>query len=160
MYFKLFGRHFDLLTSAYSLTHDYHLCNTRGKSVLKIMSLAVGIVFQISVDLTLHVKRRSQVVFAASDFEPPYLRSGWCETCSVREEFEKIPGVLLYIVNNDKSPWRLLPDQSEAIPTTFCTWSTTTNRSADKVWRTARDTRTICRHRSPVGSTKKTVASP
>ena len=53
-YFKLCGRHLDLLTSAYLLIHDYHLYNTREMSVLKINGVAVGILFLTSVELKLY----------------------------------------------------------------------------------------------------------
>ena len=64
----------------YLLTHDHHLYNTREISVLKFMGVAIGIVFQTSVDMILPVKRRSQVVFSptTSSFEPPYWLSGGC----------------------------------------------------------------------------------
>ena len=47
-------------------------------SVLKCMGVAIVIVFQTSVDLILHVERRSKVVFTTSGFEPPYWLSGGC----------------------------------------------------------------------------------
>ena len=75
-YFKLNGRHLGFLTSAYLLTSDYHLQNTRGMSAPKNMGAAVGILLLTSVEL--HVISRSQVEVTTSGFEPPYWLSGWC----------------------------------------------------------------------------------
>ena len=72
-YFKFTGRHLGFSTSAYILASDKHQYNTSGMSVSEIMGDAVGILFLTSVELKLHVIRRSQVVLTTSDFDPPFL---------------------------------------------------------------------------------------